>query len=309
MKNYYRVILGKGGKYADQCFTGGFVGLYSNLQQDLGNDDSADLREFRLKWVPRLIKSDTKLTKAGAGIACGYLYSIAKGMAIGDIVISPDGKGSYIVGEVIGDYCFISDELLNHRRTISWHSDRIERTSMSEALKRLTGVPHTVVQITKMADEIEKLLSSPLSQSCDQNDEQVEDPVSFMMESHLEDFLVQNWARTELGQRYDIYEMDGELVGQQFPTDTGPMDILAVSKDKTELLVVELKRGRASDRVVGQILRYMGFVKAELAEKNQIVKGAIIALDDDLRIRRSIEAAQVIELYRYEVSFNLHKVC
>jgi RecB family endonuclease NucS len=45
--------------------------------------------------------------------------------------------------------------------------------------------------------------------------------------------------------------------------------------------VVELKRGRASDVVVGQALRYMGFVKEQLAEDDQTVEGAIIALDDD----------------------------
>ena len=49
------------------------------------------------------------------------------------------------------------------------------------------------------------------------------------------------------------------------------MDVLAISKDKSELLVVELKKGRASDVVVGQIQRYMGFAKYELAEVNQTV--------------------------------------
>jgi restriction system protein len=49
---------------------------------------------------------------------------------------------------------------------------------------------------------------------------------------------------------YDIYSEDGELMGQQFRTDTGRIDILAFSKDRKELLVVELKRGRASDAVV-----------------------------------------------------------
>jgi RecB family endonuclease NucS len=44
-----------------------------------------------------------------------------------------------------------------------------------------------------------------------------------------------------------------------------PIDILAVSKDGTCLLVVELKRGRASDVVVGQALRYIGYVQDELA--------------------------------------------
>ena len=77
------------------------------------------------------------------------------------------------------------------------------------------------------------------------------------MEKHLEDFLVQNWEQTELGKAFDIFQEEGERKGQQYPTDTGPIDILAISKDKKQLLVVELKKGRASDVVVGQTLRYM----------------------------------------------------
>ena len=92
------------------------------------------------------------------------------------------------------------------------------------------------------------------------------------MEKHLEEFMVANWGQTELGRDYDIYEEDGERVGQQYQSDTGPLDILAVSKDKKRLLVVELKKGRASDAVVGQVLRYMGFVKEVLAESDQEVK-------------------------------------
>ena len=41
------------------------------------------------------------------------------------------------------------------------------------------------------------------------------------MEQHLEDFLVQNWAQTELGKEYDVYSEEGERVGQQYLTDTG----------------------------------------------------------------------------------------
>ena len=54
------------------------------------------------------------------------------------------------------------------------------------------------------------------------------------------------------------------------------------------MLVVELKKGRASDAVVGQILRYMGFVRDELAESEQMVRGVVIALDDDQRLRRAL---------------------
>lgn len=41
---------------------------------------------------------------------------------------------------------------------------------------------------------------------------------------------------------------------------------------------MELKTGRATDVVVGQVLRYRGYVKEELAEKDQTVKGIIMGL-------------------------------
>ncbi len=118
---------------------------------------------------------------------------------------------------------------------------------------------------------------------------------------------MQNWVQTELGKDYDIYEEEGEKVGQQYPTDTGPMDILAIKKDKSELLVVELKKGRASDAVVGQTLRYMGFAAQELAEPNQKVRGVIIALEDDQRIRRALAVSPNIDFFRYQISFKLIK--
>ena len=39
------------------------------------------------------------------------------------------------------------------------------------------------------------------------------------------------------------------------------LDILAISKDRKRLLVVKLKKRRASDAFVGQTLRHMSFVQ------------------------------------------------
>ena len=97
------------------------------------------------------------------------------------------------------------------------------------------------------------------------------------------------------------------MVGQQYPSDTGPIDILAISKDKKTLLVVELKKGRVSDNVVGQIQRYMGYVKSDLAEKNQDVKGVIIGLEDDLKLTRALSVTRNIDFYKYKVNFKLYK--
>ena len=97
------------------------------------------------------------------------------------------------------------------------------------------------------------------------------------------------------------------MIGKQYPSDTGKIDILAVSKDGKEILVVELKRGRISDVVVGQIQRYMGYIQDELAEKDQKVSGVIIALEDDLRLRRALQVTQNISFMTYEVKFKLNK--
>ena len=70
-------------------------------------------------------------------------------------------------------------------------------------------------------------------------------------------------------------------------------------------MVVELKKGRVSDNVVGQIQRYMGYVKEDLAEENQDVKGIIIGADDDLRIKRALSVTSNIEFFKYQVKFKL----
>ena len=221
----------------------------------------------------------------------------------------PNGAGAYYVGEVVSDYFYVPGQPLPHRRSVNWLAQTIQRDDMSEALRNSTGSIGTVSTITPHAAEIEKLLGANVQAAPGliATDPEVEDAAAFAMEKHLEDFLVKNWAQTELGRDYDIYTEDGEPVGQQYPTDTGPMDLLAIKKDKSELLVVELKKGKASDVVVGQMLRYMGFVKEDLAEPHQTVRGVIIALEDDLRIRRALAVTPSIQFFRYQISFKLMK--
>ena len=59
--------------------------------------------------------------------------------------------------------------------------------------------------------------------------------------------------------------------------------------------------------VVGQTLRYMGYVQDELAEAGQTVLGAIVAHEDDNRLRRALSMTPSIVFYRYQVSFKLVK--
>jgi len=307
MKKYYRIMLGAKSAYAAQCFAEGFIGADYGIREDLTGKLSDNWKEFNKALIPVFLQSHPDKTKIGAGLACGMLWTVSKGVLIGDIVLSPDGNGTYRVGEVAGDYFFADGQILPHRRKVRWLTVGIGRDAMSESLRNSAGSIGTVSDISRYADEIESFIGGKVSSLIQSVDPDITDPYAFAMEKHLEDFLVANWNQTELGREYDIYEEEGEKVGQQYPTDSGPLDILSISKDRKRLLVVELKKGRASDVVVGQILRYMGYVKDELAEASQEVHGVIIALEDDLRMRRALSVVPNIRFFRYQIGFKLVK--
>lgn len=293
--------------YAAECFAGNFIGADFLENIDLTGKLPENWRDFNHSFIPIYLKEHPEKSKVTAGLACGALHTITKGLQKGDIVLCPNGARGYMVGEILDNYAYHPGEILPHRRTVSWLNKIIERDEMSESLRNSTGSTGTVSNVTKYASEIESLLIGQILPSLIK-DEAIEDYAVFALEKYLEDFLVSNWQNTVLGKTYDIYTEDGEKVGQQYPSDTGPIDILAISKDKNELLIVELKKGRASDSVVGQIQRYMGYVKDELAEPGQRVKGVIIALEDDLRIKRALSVTQNIDFFRYEINFKLFKI-
>lgn len=300
-------MLGKKSIHAAEGFADNFIGTNFEIDENLASKLPDEWREFNKDYIPKFLKVHPDKSKVAAGLACGFLWTVSKGIQKGDIVLCPDGSGHYHIGEVTGDYYHAPGQILQHRRPVHWFEKTIARQDMSEALRNSTGSIGTVSDITKYSEELERLVGGETKPTLISTDETIEDVTTFALEKHLEDFLVSNWKQTELGKHYEIFEEDGEIVGQQYPTDTGPIDVLAISKDKKEILIVELKKGRASDSVVGQIQRYMGYVLQELAEPHQKVKGIIIALEDDQRIRRALAVAQNIEFYRYQVSFKLEK--
>jgi len=306
MKNYYRIILGKKHESFDEARKGNFVGI-SFLEKINFSNELMTYAEFSTKFVPIYLELYPNAPKPAAALASGMLWRFVNLLQIGDIVFCPDGKGSYHVGEISSNYQYHEDSSLPHSREVTWHSKTLPRTEMSKQLRNSLGSVLTLITINEKSNEIESLLSNSRPNMISVSDETVENASEFALEEQLEDFLIENWDSTELGKNYEIFRVDGEIVGQQYYTDVGEIDILAISKDKKSLLVIELKRGRASDKVVGQCLRYMGFVKSELAESTQNVRGMIIAHEDDLKIRRALSVTQDIEFYTYKIDFQLKK--
>jgi hypothetical protein len=132
------------------------------------------------------------------------------------------------------------------------------------------------------------------------------DPALFYMESQLEDFLIENWDKTELGKKYDLIEEDGEEVSQQYRTGIGKIDILAEDKKTKQLVVIELKKNQTSDDTVGQLARYMGWLE-EHKTNGKLTKGIIIAARYDQRLYYALKKLNDIEVYLYRVDFKLEE--
>ena len=130
----------------------------------------------------------------------------------------------------------------------------------------------------------------------------------FRLERHLHDFLAENWEQTELGREWTIYS--GETDGYEYPTGVGRIDILARHKERPAWLVVELKRDRAADKTLGQVLRYIGWIQRHLAGPNEEVHGLIIAADIEKNLLYGLKGLsdRKISFMRYRVEFSLESV-
>lgn len=129
----------------------------------------------------------------------------------------------------------------------------------------------------------------------------------FYMENQLEDFVINNWKQTQFSSEFDLIYENGELISQQYKTDVGIIDILAKDKKSGSYVVIELKRNQTGDDTVGQLLRYMGWVKRHLGDSN--VKGVIVAGKFDKKLEYALEYAPAdIKLFIYNVVFELNQL-
>lgn len=132
-------MLGRWSAFAQECFAGNFIGVDFNIYQDLTGQLPDEWRDFNKKFIPVFLTELPDKSRVAAGLACGFLWTVAKGLLKGDIVLCPDGSGTYHVGEVSSDYIYAPDTELPHRRSVVWLPRTIDRASMSVELKKSTG--------------------------------------------------------------------------------------------------------------------------------------------------------------------------
>ena len=113
-----------------------------------------------------------------------------------------------------------------------------------------------------------------------------------ILERVLEDILEQNLEELEQGLT---------LVGRQFSTAVGPIDLLAQDRNKT-YVVIELKRGRTGDRVIGQVARYLGWVTERMAQGDKgRVRAIIVGREFDKKFASAITQINRVSPFTYDI--------
>jgi len=234
-------------------------------------------------------------------------------MKPGDVIVARRGRKRIIgVGEVSGEAFYDMDtarRLIDGVRNdnpypnflpVKWEEKDIRLNNLTLAMDTVVAWDQRRFDLYLNEPESEAGVERELDQTCEAVGEQ-----EFVLEKYLEDFIVSNFKTIFKGE-LELYH-DEEVTGQQYMTATGPIDILARDQKTGDFVVIELKKGRPSDHVIGQILRYMGWVQEELAEEGQKVRGLVVCKDDDEKMRYALKAIPQanIDVKFYKVNFNL----
>jgi hypothetical protein len=125
----------------------------------------------------------------------------------------------------------------------------------------------------------------------------------FPLEAHLRDFIARNLFKVPVGSK-QLVLFKGN--GVEYPTGVGRIDILTTDADGN-FYVFELKVQRGADRALGQLARYMGWVKAELAGSKKVA-GVIVANFIDPKLRYAASVLPDLFMLEYELEFSIHGV-
>lgn len=134
--------------------------------------------------------------------------------------------------------------------------------------------------------------------------EEVPGSDSFAYEHDLRDYLATNLHIIEPSLR--LYSDEG-ITGKEFPAGGRYIDLLAVDQSGG-YVVIELKVSRGYDRVVGQLLRYMSWIKRHHAEPGQSVRGIILAKEIGADLRLACADIPNVSLFEYSLQVSVKAV-
>jgi endonuclease len=145
-------------------------------------------------------------------------------------------------------------------------------------------------------------------------DEEANDVKEDDVEAEIEDTIeaslsLERDLHSYLAGRVDKIEHGLGIVenGVEYQTDAGRIDILARDK-ANNLVVIELKAGKAKDNALGQLLGYMGCISTSAEFINSSVRGILIASNFEQRVIYASRGLPNLKLVKYQLSFEFQEI-
>lgn len=151
----------------------------------------------------------------------------------------------------------------------------------------------------RVGEQYDEFLAGRLPDEETDAEAQASASFEFALEAHLRDFLAKNLGEIEPGLK--LYQTDKQS-GVEFVIDSGRIDILAVDA-AGRFVVIELKLSQGRNRVLGQLLYYMGWIDSHLGKGP--CRGIIIASDIAEELAIAVSRVSGVALFRYKMNFSV----
>jgi restriction system protein len=129
-----------------------------------------------------------------------------------------------------------------------------------------------------------------------------------LLEKVIEERIIADWQHTPFADAGVQLHTNprGEVVGQQFLAGSWKIDLLGWQEAKRCWWVIELKKGRASDKVVGQVARYMGWVVKNISHPGDHARGVILARTLTPSLEHACFAMPDIDAWTFDDDLEIH---
>jgi len=137
------------------------------------------------------------------------------------------------------------------------------------------------------------------------NENLVEQPFEALEVQHYQSLIHRNFNRLFKNLKYFDEEEQIPKKGQYDTQSVGIIDFLAIDENEN-FVVIEIKR-QATDKTLGQLLRYMGWVKEELCKSGQKVSGIIVSEQKDIYLDFALKVIPNVKFIKLSLSISLEE--
>lgn len=246
----YLIRVGEGSKYIEEARRDGFVAI--------GWEKIDDLSKFKdLQQIKKVVEHTYKYTPTKLAISAGQICRFGLEIKFGDMIVSPLGKGEYLVGEA-GEYYY--EKNLNgcpysHRRKVRWLDKVLRKDDMSTNLSYSLGGLLTIFSLDKYVDEIKALLQGDKYTPAEKPTRVRDVILSALLELKGDDF--EKFIKHLL----DIIGFRAEVtqyVGDKGIDVTGTLNAEGLAEIKLQVQAKRYEKGSVGSRVVREMKGSLG---------------------------------------------------